>query len=194
LKSEKRIGPSAYLGPGAAFAGGTLARDVVFLSEKAGQSGLSAHLLRGVKESNDAHRAWAARRLRQLLGGVSGKRIAIWGLTYKPGTDTLRRSLAIELCRTLIAEGARVSAHDPAVKSLPEELADRMDLAPSPVDAARDANALVVMTEWPDYRQVNADAVVDAMKGKIILDANRFLQQQFATDSRVVYGTVGKAL
>lgn len=190
LKSEKRIGPSAYLGPGAAFAGGTLARDVVFLSERAEAIGLPAHLLRGVKQSNDAHRGWAPRRLRELLGGVAGKQIAIWGLTYKPGTDTLRRSLAIELCQSLIADGARVRAHDPAVKSLPDDI----ELAPTAVDAVRGADALVVMTEWPEYRQIDAGAVAGAMKGKLILDANRFLQQQFASDPRVVYATVGKAL
>lgn len=194
LKSEKRIGPSAYLGPGAAFAGGTLARDVVFLSERAASIGLPAHLLGGVKRSNDAHRAWAARRLHELLGGVAGKRIAIWGLTYKPGTDTLRRSLAIELCQSLLADGARIRAHDPAVKSLPDELATGIELASSAVDAVRDADALVVMTEWPDYRQVEASAVADAMKGRLILDANRFLQQQFSNEPRVVYATVGKAL
>jgi UDPglucose 6-dehydrogenase len=194
LKSEKRIGPSAYLGPGAAFAGGTLARDVVFLSERAEKTGLPAHLLRGVKRSNDAHRAWALRRLRELLGGVAGKQIAIWGLTYKPGTDTLRRSLAIELCQSLIADGARIRAHDPVVKSLPDDLSTSIELAPSAVEAARDADALVVMTEWPDYRQVDAGAIADAMKGKLILDANRFLQQQFSNEPRVVYATVGKAL
>jgi UDPglucose 6-dehydrogenase len=190
LKSEKRIGPSAYLGPGAAFSGGTLARDVVFLSERAEKIGLPAHLLRGVKQSNDAHRAWAVRRLRELLGGIAGKQIAIWGLTYKPGTDTLRRSLAIELCQSLIAGGARIRAHDPAVKSLP----DHIELAPSAIDAVRDADALVVMTEWPEYRQIDASAVAGAMKGRLILDANRFLQQQFSNDPRVVYATVGKAL
>jgi UDPglucose 6-dehydrogenase len=192
LKSEKRIGPSAYLGPGAAFAGGTLARDVVFLSERAEKIGLPAHLLRGVKRSNDAHRSWAARRLREVLGGVAGKQIAIWGLTYKPGTDTLRRSLAIELCQSLVADGARIRAHDPAVKSLPDDLS--IELASTAIDAVRGADALVVMTEWPDYRQIESSAVADAMKGQLILDANRFLQQQFCNDPRVVYATVGKAL
>jgi UDPglucose 6-dehydrogenase len=194
LKSEKRIGPSAYLGPGAAFAGGTLARDVGFLSERAEETGVPAHLLRGVKRSNDAHRGWASRRLHELLGGVAGKRIAVWGLTYKPGTDTLRRSLALELCQSLTSEGARVIAHDPSVRSLPAEIADHVELAPSAIDAARGADALVVMTEWPEYRQTSADAVADAMAGRFVLDANRFLRQQFANNHRVVYATVGKAL
>jgi UDPglucose 6-dehydrogenase len=92
LKSEARIGPKAYLSPGGAFAGGTIARDVVFLSELGHARGVATHLLSSIKPSNDAHRAWAQQRLEQLLDGVSGKTIAVWGLTYKPGTDTLRRS------------------------------------------------------------------------------------------------------
>jgi UDPglucose 6-dehydrogenase len=130
--------------------------------------------------------------LREVLGGVAGKQIAIWGLTYKPGTDTLRRSLAIELCQSLVADGARIRAHDPAVKSLPDDLS--IELASTAIDAVRGADALVVMTEWPDYRQIESSAVADAMKGQLILDANRVLQQQFSNDPRVVYATVGKAL
>jgi UDPglucose 6-dehydrogenase len=109
LKSEARIGPKAYLSPGGAFAGGTLARDVMFLSELGRQKGIATHLLSSVKTSNDAHRQWAQRRLAQLLDGVSGRTVAVWGLTYKPGTDTLRRSSAIELCKWLGSQG-RTSA------------------------------------------------------------------------------------
>ena len=188
LKSEKRIGPSAYLGPGGAFAGGTLARDVVFLSALGREHGVPTNLISGVKASNDAHRGWAERRLRELLGGVKGKRIAVWGLTYKPGTDTLRRSSAVELCRWLVGEGAEVVAHDPAVQSLPADL--DVQLADDAVSAANGANAVVVMTEWPEYRNIAADAVA----GALVLDANRFLAKNLGDDPRIVYATVGKAV
>src|SRR5262249_7302954 len=122
LKSEARIGPRAYLSPGAAFAGGTLARDVVFLAGLGRARGAATHLLASVTRSNDVHRQWAARILEQALTNVGGKSIAIWGLTYKVGTDTLRRSSAVELCRWLIERGATVRAHDPVVKTLPADL------------------------------------------------------------------------
>jgi UDPglucose 6-dehydrogenase len=192
LKSEKRIGPSAYLSPGAAFAGGTLARDVVFLSALGDEHHVATTLISSLKASNDVHRTWANRRLTELLGHVHGKRIAIWGLTYKPGTDTLRRSAAIELCRWLINEGAIVSAYDPAVKSLPGDLADQMQLAPTALDSAKAADALVVMTEWPEYREIDADSVAAALKGRLVLDANRFLAKQFENSVRLVYASVGK--
>ena len=194
LKSDKRIGPGAYLGPGGAFAGGTLARDVVFLSNLGRNAGVPTNLINGVKASNDAHRGWAGRRLREILGDLKGQRIAVWGLTYKPDTDTLRRSPAIELCRSLVAQGARVSAHDPVVKSLPEALAG-VDLRDDALTAAKGAVALVVMTEWPEYKEIDAAAIAAVLSGDcIVLDANRFLANRLANRDRIVYATVGKPL
>ncbi len=105
LKSEARIGPKAYLSPGGPFAGGTLARDVVTLDHLAYQLGEELILIPAIKVSNDQHKKWAIQKLREELGSLTGKRVAILGLTYKPNTDTLRRSLALELCRSLIAAG-----------------------------------------------------------------------------------------
>jgi len=189
LKSEQRIGPKSYLGPGAAFAGGTLARDVVFLSAVGRERGVPTKLIDGVKASNDAHRSWAQRRLGELLGDLAGKQVAVWGLTYKPGTDTLRRSSAVELCRWLVAQRARVTAHDPAVKSID---VDGVELRRDPLEAASGAAALVVMTEWPDYRKIDGDAIAGACG--LVLDANRFLAAQLGSNERVVYATVGKAV
>jgi len=192
LKSEARIGPKAYLGPGGAFAGGTLARDIVFLSELGQTHGVATHLLSSVKASNDAHRQWPLRRLLRLLGGVSGKKIAVWGLTYKPGTDTLRRSSAIELCQDLVAQGASVRAFDPAVKRLPLDLADRMVLSDTPLSAVEGASALVVATPWPEYREVAASEVFSRMTRTLVLDANRFLGETLGKHSEVEYLSVGR--
>ena len=106
LKSEARIGPKAYLSPGGPFAGGTLARDVVTLDHLARRFDEELFLIPAIKTSNDQHKSWAIQKLREELGSLTGKRVAILGLTYKPNTDTLRRSLAIELCRHLIARGS----------------------------------------------------------------------------------------
>lgn len=192
LKSESRIGPGAYLSPGAAFAGGTLARDLVFLAQLAGQHGRPARLLSSARESNDAHKQWAAHRLRLELGDLRGHRIAVWGLTYKPGTDTLRRSSAVELCRLLHEQGATVCAHDPAVKVLPPDLAGWIELAPSALTALSGASALVVATAWPDYKSVDASEVVAAMRRPCVLDSSRFLSASLGSDQRIRYVTVGQ--
>ena len=193
LKSEARIGPMAYLSPGAAFAGGTLARDIVFLSQLGQAHGVATHLLSSVKSSNDAHRQWAQRQLWTLLGGVAGKTIGIWGLTYKPGTDTLRRSSAVELSQWLHAEGAAVRVHDPAVRQLSPDLAACMHLADSALDAADGASALVVATPWPVYRQVAAGEVAARMTRRLVLDANRFLSETLGKATGIEYLSVGKA-
>src|SRR6185369_9986220 len=144
--------------------GGTLARDLVFLSELGKAHQRPARLLSAARESNEAHKQWAARRLQMELGHLDGVRIAVWGLTYTPGTDTLRRSSSVELCRRLHLEGATVVAHDPAVRSLPEDLVGTIALAPSAVEAVTGASALVVATGWPEYRAIDPAAVAGAMQ------------------------------
>ena len=114
------------------------------------------------------------------------------GLTYKAGTNTLRRSSAIELCQWLLGQGA-CQAHDPAVKSLPEQFA-AIRLYASPLDAARGADALVVATEWPDYRTVSMTETLKAMHSTIVLDANRFLAASLEVLPNVTYVAVGRVV
>lgn len=193
LKTDARIGPRAYLSPGAAFAGGTLARDLVFLEEVARSRDLPAHLLAAVRTSNEVHKQWVHRSLQSALGDLAGQRVAVWGLTYTPDTDTLRRSLAIELCRWLAAQGAEVRAHDPAVTRLPGDVTPVVTLLPTPVAALSGSTALVVATEWPAYRSVGPDEVVAAMRSPLVVDPNRFLAATLGGDPRIRYAAVGSA-
>lgn len=190
LKTDRRIGPRAYLAPGASFAGGTLARDVMFLSDQARALQVPLHLIPAVRDSNEAHRTWALRSLDSVLGGVSGKTVAVWGLTYKPGTDTLRRSDAIALCHALAARGAVTRVFDPTVRSLPAVMTGFATLAASPADAARGADAVVVGTEWPLFRDVSADDLV-AAGAPLVVDAGRFLAATLGADPRLRYVAVG---
>ena len=193
LKSEARIGPGAYLGPGAAFAGGTLARDVAFLLGIGERLGFATPLLAGVKQSNDVHRTWTRRRLGELLGPLRGKTIAVLGLTYKANTDTLRRSESVALCRWCVEQGAIVRAHDPSIRQQPSELAGPLNLCGTIAEAIRDADAIIVATEWPAFRALNADDVASAAPGAVVLDANRFLAAGLAGDARIRYVAVGTA-
>jgi UDPglucose 6-dehydrogenase len=192
LKSDTRIGSKAYLAPGGPFAGGTLARDVNFLAQIGQQKELPVHLFRAITDSNNAHKGWVLRRLVDALDSLDGKTIAVWGLTYKPETDTLRRSLAVELCSQLACQGAQVQAYDPRVQSLPVQLAANINLSPHALDAVQNAHALVVSTEWPDFLQITADEVFGKMALPWVLDANRFLSTTLGIDSRFHYLAVGK--
>jgi len=190
LKSEQRIGPRAYLSPGSAFAGGTLARDIEFLKMVSQGHQLSIPLLESVKTSNDLHKSWVRRKLKALLPSLDGVVVVVWGLTYKPGTDTLRRSLAVELCNWLIEQGARVRVHDPAVKELPPAwngLVQRFDDA---LAALEGAQVLLVGTEWPKYREIPKDRVAGAAPSLVVLDPNRFLSS-LGTSAALRYIAVG---
>jgi UDPglucose 6-dehydrogenase len=175
LRSESRIGPKAYLRPGSAFAGGTLARDVVTLTGLAADHGESVELIPAILRGNEKHKTWALRRLETIYGTLAGVTVAILGLTYKPDTDTLRRSSAIELCQALLDRGVRVQCYDPAVTQLPGKLA-AATICESLADALRQADAAVIATEWPQIKEANWPALVKTMKQQpVILDANRFL-------------------
>lgn len=189
LKTEQRIGPRAYLSPGAAFAGGTLARDIGFLLELAAQHERPAHLFRGVRESNECQKNW----LRDQLSGVpAGATVAVLGLTYKPGTDTLRRSGAVELCQWLLSRGVRVQAHDPAVKGGADELRG-IELADTAEGALQGADVSVLATPWPEYRTLTPAQLRARMKRPRVIDPTHFLAAGLANDPSIAYVAAGRA-
>jgi UDPglucose 6-dehydrogenase len=193
LKSEARIGARAYLAPGGAFAGGTLARDLAFLSDLGEQRHVPLHLLRAVRASNDEHKAWWRRRLLALLGGLQGRVIAIWGLTYKAGTNTLRRSASLELGLWLLDQGASVRVHDPAVHELPAAYAG-LHLFASAAEALQGADALVVATAWAEYRSADLRDLARLMRRPLVLDVNHVLRPGGQAAPGVQIVTVGKAV
>lgn len=202
LKSEQRIGPRAYLSPGDAFAGGTLARDIRFLAELADANRLPANVVTGVATSNTEHRNWSRRALETVFTAdstnpgqpLAERRIALWGLTYKPGTNTLRRSSALELSRWLAGEKASVRAYDPGIRALPDEPITGIELAPDPIAALDRAEALVICTPWPEFRAVPAQQVARAMTRPIVLDPGGHLQDTLGRAGGVRYLRVGAPL
>jgi UDPglucose 6-dehydrogenase len=193
LKSEGRIGPKAYLSPGAAFGGGTLARDLRFLTGFGRTHGLDTPLFDGVLASNEVHKQWVRRKVAELLGSaMNGATVAVLGLTYKPGTDTLRRSPAVELCRWLHGQGVSVRAHDPAVRELPADLKPVIDLRATAADALTGADLAVVATEWPDFRSLRADDFVRAMRRPRVIDPTWFLAPVLADAAGIAYVATGR--
>jgi UDPglucose 6-dehydrogenase len=190
LKSEPRIGPKAYLSPGGPFAGGTLARDVVALDRLASRFGEELLLIPAIKTSNDQHKKWAIQKLHEELGSLANKRIAVLGLTYKQNTDTLRRSLAIELCQELIAERAVLVAFDPVVVAMPLDLR-AIQISSEVAEATKGADAMVVATEWPELLDVDWHDSVRMMRQPIIVDANGFLRSKLAEFPGAIYRSVG---
>jgi UDPglucose 6-dehydrogenase len=152
----------------------------------------------GVADGNAAHKHWTRRKLLALLAdedasgadALAGQRVAIWGLTYKAGTNTLRRSSAVELCRWLVSAGAQVRAHDPAISTLPAEL-EQVELCSSPLQATVAADVLVVCTAWSDYLHVDVEEILSSLALAQVIDPAGVLRAALAADPRVRYLSVG---
>jgi UDPglucose 6-dehydrogenase len=178
LKTESRIGPRAYLSPGGPFAGGTLARDIDFLDKAAQEKVLAVPLLQSVRVSNNEHKKWTKRKLSENFTPLNKLSVAIWGLTYKPETSTLRRSLAVALCDWLIEEGANVRVYDPAVQELPSHWNNHVDRFDSALEALKNTQVLVLGTEWTEFKETAKKMLEVVNNDYLVIDANRYLQNE----------------
>jgi UDPglucose 6-dehydrogenase len=192
LRSDPRIGPGAYVKAGPAFAGGTLARDVQFLSAIADDEKLETPLIGSIIASNRAHGRWSINQLRRRLGPLRGKTIAVLGLSYKAGTDAIRRSPSIELLRELIADGAAVRVYDPAVRRLPEEFRSLVVMADDARGAIAGASAVVLATEWPQFRELAPEDFTHSMSGRLLLDPAAFLPPAVLKDPALTVVSIGR--
>ncbi len=188
LKTDQRIGQQAYLHAGGAIGGGTLARDIGFLRSLGQKAVVPLPLIEGVHASNENHKTWLRRKISEVLGKLHGRTVAILGLTYKPGTNTLRRSSAVEIARWLKQEGANVRAFDPQVARLPEELQAVLSLSSDIASALRDADALLVMTPCLEFQGLDP-----ALSPPVVFDAARFLEKTLYSRSDIRYHSIGRA-
>lgn len=175
LKLDRRIGPYAYLNPGLGYAGGTLGRELRVLQDIGHREQRPTRLTDAVVAVNDARPALVALQLRSALGGLTERRVAVHGLTYKSGTSTLRRAVSLDIVRSLVDAGATVAASDPLADLSEAGELPRMDLYRDPYEAAAGTDALVVLADaaapaldFPKLRGV--------MRGDVILDARSSLR------------------
>jgi UDPglucose 6-dehydrogenase len=193
LKSESRIGIGAYVSPGGPFAGGTLARDVSFLTAIGGLHGLRLDVLGAVRPSNDRHRHWTQDALARRLPNLQGKIVALLGLAYKSGTDTLRRSASVELARWLVAQGARIAAFDPRLTILPDGMRDAIELRSSAEEALANADAAIISFDDAAFRSVDWPSALATMASPFVVDPVGMLRDKVKTFRAVDYVAVGFA-
>jgi UDPglucose 6-dehydrogenase len=179
VRADPRIGERAYLDPGIGFSGGTLGRDLRVLDavcedELPGAAPLFGEIWR----YNHQRAATIAKRIAGGVEQVGGRRVALLGLTYKPGTSTLRRSLPLELARRLLSAGIDVSAHDPRADWSEAAAPDRLEVAASVDDAVRNADLLVVLTPWPEYRTLDLRALAARMRQALVYDPALFFSDR----------------
>ncbi len=187
---DRRIGTS-YLNPGIGYGGSCFPKDVSFLKLLAGNSGYHFQLVSAVIEVNDLQKRRVVTKLQQRLGNLRGKTIALLGLAFKPNTDDMREAPSLVLAARLQAEGADVRAWDPLVKGHPE--LDGVTVAPSLLEAVRDADAAVIVTEWVEFKELASPEVHDAMRTPLIVDGRNLLDAEAARAAGFDYEGIGRA-
>jgi len=188
---DPRIG-SHFLRAGIGYGGSCFPKDVSALEQLSGSYGYTFKLLSSVIEVNARQRDLFFKRLLEELGGVKGRRIAVWGLAFKPDTDDVRESAAIDIAQRLCAQGADVVAYDPkATENAKRVLADSVTFAPTAIDAAAGAEALVVLTEWPEFRDVSFATLKDLMLEPRIFDGRNHLADLHLSELGFTYRGVG---
>jgi UDPglucose 6-dehydrogenase len=183
IGADSRIG-GQFLSPGIGWGGSCIGKDVAALVAMGQEYGYSPGLLRAAVDVNLMQRAAVLRKLQRELRVLKGRRVALLGLAFKPGTDDLRDAPALDVARWLIAAGSTVSAYDPVVKKLPEDFG-AIRLAPDLYDAAARADAVVLTTEWPEFRDIDIDLLRRVMKGTLLIDGRNFLREPAFTRAGV---------
>lgn len=175
IGADHRVG-SAFLNPGVGWGGSCFGKDVAALISSGQEYGYTPSMLQATVEINKSQRASAVRKLQRELHMLKGRRIALLGLTFKPGTDDLRDAPALDIAKRLIAAGAIVSAFDPVVKSLPAEYA-AVRLAGDVYEAANRVDAVVLTTDWPEFRLIDPAGLRRVMRGDLVVDGRNILPE-----------------
>jgi UDPglucose 6-dehydrogenase len=187
---DRRIGTS-YLNPGIGYGGSCFPKDVSFLKLLAGNSGYHFQLVAAVIEVNDLQKRRVVAKLEQRLGKLRGKKIALLGLAFKPNTDDMREAPSLVLASRLQTEGAEVKAWDPMVDSHPG--LDGVVIEKSLLEAVRDADAAVIVTEWPELESLASEEVREAMRTPLIVDGRNLLDPEAVRAAGFDYEGIGRS-
>ena len=189
---DNRIGPK-FLHPGPGYGGSCFPKDTLALLQTAADAGVEQRIVKTVVEVNDDRKASMADRVAKALGGsVKGKRIAILGLAFKQNTDDMRYAPSIPLVTKLLEMGASISAYDPVAAGNARKLLPGAEFAKDAYGAAKDADALVVVTEWDEFRGLDLDRFAKSMRGKLIVDLRNVYNRADAEEAGFSYIGLGR--
>mgnify|MGYP000853858880 CR=1 FL=1 len=189
---DQRIGPK-FLQPGIGFGGSCFPKDVSALKQLAGNSGYHFQLLNAVIEVNELQKRRVIGKLEKYLGSLVGQRIALLGLAFKPNTDDMREASSLVLAARLQAAGATVVAYDPIAEDEARHLMQGVEFAPGAMDAVAGADAVVLVTEWDEFRDLDLGAIAEAMRGDVLIDGRNALDAAAARGAGLHYEGVGRA-
>lgn len=188
---DDRIGPR-FLQAGIGYGGSCFTKDVSALKLLAANSGYHFQLLNAVTEVNELQKRRVVSKLERHLGDLAGKRVAMLGLAFKPETDDMRGASSLVLAARLQAEGAHVRVYDPIAESEARSLMPELDYAPGAMDAIADADAVVLVTEWSEFLDLDWSEVAEAMHGRVIIDGRNALDRDAVRDAGLLYEGIGR--
>jgi len=188
---DRRIGPS-FLRAGIGFGGSCFPKDSLALKQLAANSGYNFQLLNAVIEVNELQKRRVIGKLERRIGPLRGKRIALLGLAFKPGTDDMREAPSLVLAGRLLSEGAEVTAWDPIADGRAH--LHGVEIASSALDAFDDADAAVVVTEWPELRELDWNAAGERMRTRVVVDGRNHLDPDEMRRLGFVYEGVGRSV
>lgn len=193
IGSDKRIG-SRFLFPGVGYGGSCFPKDVQALSKMAIEYDYDFRVLDSVMAVNDQQRMVIAHKIKKYFGeSIKGKRIAMWGLAFKPNTDDVREAPAIYTIEALLSAGAEVVAFDPeGMKNIKNIFGNRIKLVENEYDALKDADALAIITEWTEFRTPDFDRMATLMKQKVIFDGRNLYNLKSLQELGWYYNSIGR--
>jgi UDPglucose 6-dehydrogenase len=188
---DARIGPR-FLQAGVGYGGSCFTKDVSALKLLAANSGYHFQLLGAVIEVNELQKRRVVAKLQRHLGALAGKRIAVLGLAFKPNTDDMRGASSLVLAARLQAEGALVRAYDPVAEEEARTIMPDLDYADSALDVIADADAVVLVTEWAEFLELDWSTVADTMRGALVIDGRNALDPEAVRAAGLTYEGIGR--
>ncbi len=193
IGSDPRIGPK-FLFPGPGFGGSCFPKDIRALIHTARKNDLQVDVVRAAEEANERQKKVLFSRISEHFGDLKGKKIAVWGLSFKPQTDDIRESPALVLIKSLVAAGASVSAYDPeAMDNTKQEIPD-IEYCSDPYSATEGADALALVTEWKEFRTPDFERVAKSMRSKAIFDGRNIWNPETTTALGFRHYSIGRGV
>jgi UDPglucose 6-dehydrogenase len=188
---DSRIG-AAFLNAGAGYGGSCFPKDVTALIQKAEKEGYDFKILKSVVAANEFQKRSMLQRIKEVLGPLEGKQIAVLGLAFKPNTDDMREAVSLEVIKLLLENGARVRAYDPAAMEQAGRLLPAVKLAGNAYEAVTGAQCLVILTEWNEFKEMDLMRVKSIMKTPVIVDGRNILDPAKIKALGFTYRGVGR--
>lgn len=192
MKSDPRIGEKAYLSPGIGFSGGTLGRDLTVLNQRNIKEGGYARIFGIIHELNKERKQSIIGRIKRLIDSIEGSLIGVLGLTYKPGTSTLRRSLPLEIVNLLIENKSRVKVYDPKADYSELSFNPRFTIASGIEDVSAYTDFLLLLTEWKEFKDYDWKDIPKKMKRPIFFDTKNYLDRKKMVSLGFNYYSIGR--